>query len=154
MPGTGTPPDRDQLVEAWGDHVLRGLPGRVKAFFSAGRFTAVEGGVATFALPNAAHRDRCRELQGVVEEAISAHFGVSMSLELVVDGGPGAPGGSSAADPGHVVPPEGPTAAPDHGMGIDPDDDFDPTAADTGSALSVAHAKVLEAFPGAEEVTG
>lgn len=126
----------------------------MKAFFSAGRFTAVEGGAATFALPNAAHRDRCREMQGVVEETISAHFGVPMSLELVVDDGPGAPGASSSADPGRAAPPEGPAAAPDHDMGIDPDDDFDPTATDTGSALSVAHAKVLEAFPGAEEVTG
>ena len=25
----GTPPDRDTLVEAWGDHILRTLPARV-----------------------------------------------------------------------------------------------------------------------------
>ena len=51
------------------------LPARAKALFSAGRFVAVEDGAAAFALPNAAHRDRCEDVRPVVEEALAAHFG-------------------------------------------------------------------------------
>ena len=39
----------------------QGLPARAKALFSAGRFVAVDEQGAHFALPNAAHRDRCAE---------------------------------------------------------------------------------------------
>ena len=46
--------DRDSLTEAWGDTVLRGLPARAKALYSAGRFVSVDDdGGAHFALPNA-----------------------------------------------------------------------------------------------------
>ena len=40
---TGGPVDRDVLVQAWGDHILRTLPARAKALYSAGRFVSVEG---------------------------------------------------------------------------------------------------------------
>ncbi len=131
-PSVGVPrqaaalPERDQLVQAWGDHVLRGLPARAKALYSAGRYVSVEDGAAVFSLPNASHCERCEEVRPVVEEALSAHFGVRIPLRLVV-------------------------AAPISDLADG--DDFDPT--DAGDQVeTVAETRLLEAFPGAEEVFG
>ncbi len=135
----GAVPDRDTLVEAWGDHVLRVLPAKAKALYSAGRFVAVTDGVASFALPNEAHRDRCADVQAVVESALADHFGVPVPLRLVVEG-TDVPTGGPAGEPG-TDPPD-----PDH-------EDFDPDAPDEGDAVaSGAEARLLEAFPGAREV--
>ncbi len=122
----GALPDRDRVVEAWGDHILRGLPARAKALFSGGRFVSVEGRTVTFALPNAAHRDRCEDVRPLVEGAIGAHFATTLELVLTVDESPDAP----------------PNAADDE---VDPD-------RPSGSLESVATAQLLEAFPGAQEV--
>ncbi|MHB1776784.1 MAG: DNA polymerase III subunit gamma/tau [Acidimicrobiales bacterium] len=159
------PPDRDSLVEAWGDHVLRSLPARAKAVFSAGHFVAVDGDRAAFALPNAAHRDRADEVRGVVEQALAAHFGRPVPLELVVEGTPtggGSPGRpSSPGGRGPSGTPDPPvngsaaTAPPVDELGADDsgDDDFDPDEPGLAPVESVAEARLLEAFPGAEEVT-
>jgi DNA polymerase III subunit gamma/tau len=133
------PPDRDALVQAWGDHILRSLPARAKALFSGGRFVSAQGQTATFALPNAAHRDRCEDCRGIVEEAVSSYFGTPVTFELVVDGTT-AGGGTEA-----------PAAVEELAAG----DDFDPsTAEEVGTVESMAEARLLEAFPGAEEVSG
>ena len=87
----GAVPDRDTLVEAWGDHVLRVLPAKAKALYSAGRFVAVTDGVASFALPNEAHRDRCDDVQAVVESALADHFGVPVPLRSGGGRGPTCP---------------------------------------------------------------
>ncbi|HUA95599.1 MAG TPA: DNA polymerase III subunit gamma/tau [Acidimicrobiales bacterium] len=141
---TAAAPDRDLLVQAWGDHVLRGLPARAKALFSAGRFVAVEDGQGVFALPNAAHRDKCEEVRPLVEDALAAHFGAPVSLRLEVEGAtalaavpsPG-PAGRAGRDVVEEVEPE-------------PADDIEP-AVDMEPA---AEARLLQAFPGAEEVPG
>ncbi|MGH9091846.1 MAG: hypothetical protein ACRDZR_10795, partial [Acidimicrobiales bacterium] len=139
-------PDRDLLVEAWGDHVLRGLPARAKALFSAGRFVAVEDGAAVFALPNAAHRDKCSEVRPVVEDALAAHFGVPVRLRLEVEGGPPARGPA----------PAGPTVHDERGGDEDEDVQFDQPRSGEADADGgqEAEARLLQAFPGAEEVTG
>ena len=77
--------DRDSLTEAWGDGILRALPARAKALYSAGRFVAVDEQGAHFALPNAAHRDRAPSLVPAVEAALAAHFGTPVTLVLDVD---------------------------------------------------------------------
>ncbi len=133
-------PDRDRIVEAWGDHVLRGLPARAKALFSSGRFVSVDGRTATFALPNAAHRDRCDEVRGIVEEAISSHFGTGISLELTVD--ESAARATTDAAPAGLV---------DQAAMLHPEDEVDPDQP-SGSLQAVAEARLLQAFPGAEEV--
>jgi DNA polymerase III subunit gamma/tau len=132
-------PDRDRIVEAWGDHILRGLPARAKALFSAGRFVSVDGRTATFALPNAAHRERCEDVRGMVEAAIGAHFATPVSLALTVDDAP-APAAPGTTSPASVP-----------GPGLHPDDEVDPDQP-SGSPESVAEARLLEAFPGAQEV--
>ena len=91
----GSPmPTRDELVEAWGDHVLGRLRPKAKALFQAGRFVSVEGDKAKFGLPNEIHRKRCEEVRADVEAILSEHFGRRVSLVLVVDdssGGQAAP---------------------------------------------------------------
>jgi DNA polymerase-3 subunit gamma/tau len=149
--------DRDSLTEAWGDGVLKGLPARAKALFSAGRFVSVDEEGAHFALPNAAHRDRCLEMVPTVEQKLSVHFGAPVKLVLDVDE-------SASTPPTPPAPPEparrparqttDSSAREPEGESLDPADyaEEDP---DTGSdQASEAHARLLEAFPGASEVHG
>ncbi len=141
--GGGTMPNRDQLVQAWGDSVLAALPARPRARFKVGRFVAVEGGTAVFALPNETHRSYCEEVRHDVEEVLSAHFVVPVALRLVVEPDERPPAGEVP-----VV--DGP------GPGPDEPDLLDPAvlAAETepaGAGLSPAD-RVKQAFPGAEEV--
>ena len=80
-------PTRDQLVQAWGDHVIGRLRPKAKALFQAGRFVGVEGDRAVFGLPNETHRSRCEEVRGEIEAALSEQFGLPVGLDLVVDPG-------------------------------------------------------------------
>jgi hypothetical protein len=151
--------DRDSLTQAWGDGVLHSLSARAKALFSAGRFVASDEKGAQFALPNAAHRDRCTELASQVEAALSAHFGAPVRLVLVVDGGsPGGEAGGPAAAPPR---PDGPVVPPaplnPHDIHLEEADEVDPeelVAATTGeiNEESAAEARLLETFPGTSEV--
>jgi hypothetical protein len=147
---SGATVDRDAVTQAWGDGILRNLSARAKALYSGGRFVAVDSAGVSFALPNAAHRDRCAELAPLVEEALTQHFGTPIHLVLVVDGGvevpptpPGALGGSSTRPPS----PEDPEAVEE----VDLEDIRAATSADTDQA-SAAEARLLEAFPGTSEV--
>jgi DNA polymerase-3 subunit gamma/tau len=140
--------DRDSLTQAWGDSVLRNLPARIKAVFSAGRFVAADENGAQFALPNAAHRDRCAESASQVEAALTAHFGAEVSLVLVVDG-EGAAGRPEG--PARTGPPPSPPGGVDE---LEEEDPADLVAAsgDETDHLSAAEARLLEAFPGTSEV--
>jgi hypothetical protein len=149
---TGVDLDRDTLVLAWGDHVLKALPAKAKALFGGGYFVSVEGGVATFALPSGPHRDRCEELRTVVEEAIAANVGARVRLRLVVEGRPPSESTPRLAVDGSRPSFAGssPTASGRYGE----DEDFDPD--DPGEPVeieSVAQARLLEVFPGAQEVS-
>jgi DNA polymerase-3 subunit gamma/tau len=155
---TATPPapagvvDRDSLTEAWGDGILKGLPARAKALYSAGRFVSVDEHGAHFALPNAAHRERCLEMVPTVEQKLSAHFGSPLKLVLDVDDSGSAPQAPPARPPARqatsasVREPEGETLDPADYAEEDPNAESD--------QASQAHARLLEAFPGASEVLG
>jgi DNA polymerase-3 subunit gamma/tau len=80
-------PTRDELVQAWGDHVIGRLRPKAKALFQAGRFVGVEGDRAVFGLPNEIHRTRCLEVQSEIETVLSDHFARHVGLLLVVDDG-------------------------------------------------------------------
>ncbi|HXB36547.1 MAG TPA: DNA polymerase III subunit gamma/tau [Acidimicrobiales bacterium] len=143
--------DRDSLTEAWGDGLLKGLPARAKALFSAGRFVSVDEQGAHFALPNAAHRDRCLEMIPTVEQKLSAHFGTAVKLVLDVDE-------SGSAPQAPARPPTGPAAEASGGEPeietLDPADFAEVDANAEGDQASEAQARLLEAFPGASEVLG
>jgi DNA polymerase-3 subunit gamma/tau len=158
-------PTRDQLVQAWGDHILGQLRPKAKALYQAGRFVSVEDGRAVFGLPNEIHRMRCEEIRSDVEPALSEYFGQPVVLSLVVDGPPptGADPAPAAADlpasPGEPAAPS-PRAAPAVPPPSPPieDDPQDLSAFDEDEMGEVAtddhsaQARVLQAFPGAEEV--
>ncbi len=142
--------DRDSLTQAWGDVVLGNLPARLKAVFSAGRFVAADENGAQFALPNAAHRDRCAESASEVEAALSAHFGAKVALVLVVDGD-SSPGAAAAAPAGPGAPPSPRDNGADELEEEDPAD-LVPASGDETDHLSAVEARLLEAFPGTSEV--
>jgi DNA polymerase-3 subunit gamma/tau len=145
------PVDRDSLTEAWGDGILKGLPARAKALFSAGRFVSVDDQGAHFALPNAAHRDRCVEMVPTVEQKLSAHFGSPVTLVLDVDESGTAPQ-TPAARP-RAGQARGASAPEPEAETLDPAEYADDPDAPSDQA-SDAHARLLEAFPGASEVLG
>ncbi len=130
-------PDRDELVKAWGDSVLSGLKGRARARFRAGRFVAAQDGVATFALPDETHRSYSEECRTDVEAALRAHFGVPIRLRLVVDDDSPSLSGTQTA----------PQTIAD-----DPPDPDELTDAPPGSTS--VEARLLQTFPGAQEVPG
>jgi DNA polymerase III subunit gamma/tau len=148
---------RDALVQLWGDGLLASLPGRARARFRVGRFVAVEGDTAVFALPNETHRSYCEEVRSEVETALRGHFGTPVPLRLVVD--EDADGDPTPRSTG-TAPGAGGRPAPvaDAGGEHDPGqpDLLDPhvLAAETelaGDALSPQE-RLKQAFPGAEEV--
>ncbi len=135
-------PTRDELTKLWADSVLPGLPGRVKAYLSAGRFVDAGEGVATFALPDPGLLARALPLRAEVEVAISEAAGVAVRLRLV-----------SEAD----LASGGATGAGGHGAGVADEDpevyDLDELE-DAGTAVVSPEQRLLEAFPGAQEVSG
>jgi hypothetical protein len=137
--GAAPLPSRDELTLAWGDTVLLSLSPRANSRFRVGRFVEPEGGRATFALPNAIHRDRCEEVRVDVEQALAAHFGRPVPLRLITEDPPGTAG--SPAIPGGAPPP------PDD-ESIDLDDLQDAPPAEVRSPLD----HVLSAFEGATVV--
>jgi DNA polymerase III subunit gamma/tau len=147
--------DRDSLTQAWGDFVLGNLPARIKAVYSAGRFVAADENGAQFALPNAAHRDRCAESAAQVEAALSAHFGTKVSLVLVVDGDTTAGAPTAPVRPAAPAPPHNGGAAELEELeelGEEDPADLVPASGDDTDHLSAAEARLLQAFPGTSEV--
>jgi len=172
-------PSRDQLVQAWGDHIIGRLRPKAKALFQAGRFVGVDDDRAIFGLPNEIHRSRCEEVRGEIESALADHFGREVGLVLVVEagagdgGGTGSGGGEPSAGPPSRSParPPGPgpgtepsTAAPPGVVASDPsppggsEDAEDLSPFDESQLGEVAdfdnsvQSRVMKAFPGAEEV--
>jgi len=160
-------PTRDQLVQAWGDQVIGRLRPKAKALFQAGRFLGADGTRAEFGLPNEIHRNRCEEMRPEVEAALADQFGRPVPLVLVVDGAPspagadpsddgGHDGRSRAVDPSPVAPPAAPAPAAVRPPEPDLDDEdlsvFDDGNLEVADIDNSAEARLLQAFPGAEEV--
>ncbi|MHB8464671.1 MAG: DNA polymerase III subunit gamma/tau [Acidimicrobiales bacterium] len=118
--------DRDELTKVWGDQIFGGLSSRARAAFRDGRWRAVEGGTATFLLggatPRAAAEDRLAEVEG----SLAAHLGSPLRVHLEIEGQADDEVPVSAAEFAQLE------TAPD--------------------APASAAARLLEAFPGTEEV--
>ncbi len=131
-PPAGGLPSRDELTQAWGDRILGALRPGVRVYFAPGRFVATDDTSAVFALPDQGLLSRAQHVRPEAEAALAAAFGRRVPLRLVVDDGavPVTAGG----------PPD------------DPDDyDFE-TLQDAGPAVVSPEQRLLQAFPGAEEV--
>jgi DNA polymerase-3 subunit gamma/tau len=141
--------DRDSLTEAWGDGILQSLPARAKARYASGRFVAVDEQGAHFALPNAAHRDQCAEQKALVEAALSEHFGTKLTLVLDIDDT--APPSAPRSGPSPAAAPPDPSPPAHEAEDMDPHDLMEDSS---GDQATDAEARLLQAFPGASEVTG
>ena len=150
--GDGPFPSRDELVQAWGDRVIGRLRPKAKALYQAGRFVSAEGGRAQFGLPNDIHRNRCEDMRPEVEAALAEQFGRPIPLVLVVDGAtpPPAAGGADVDGPG----PTRPAAPAADGAAEDEEDlaAFEAGDLEVADIDNSAEARLLQAFPGAEEV--
>jgi hypothetical protein len=157
-PEGSSAPTRDELVTAWGDHVLLGLRPKVKVIYMAGRFVGSEGNAAVFALPNAAHVSRAEPLQREVIDALSTHFGRPVGLTLTVDPGRESPAPAEAeVAVGAVKPGTARFAEPEEGEPFPEEEglsDLGTQASEEDPNLGLTWAKdrLLQAFPGAEEV--
>ncbi|HZU72971.1 MAG TPA: DNA polymerase III subunit gamma/tau [Acidimicrobiales bacterium] len=143
-PGSGGAdlPSRDLITQAWGDTILASLKGRARALYRVGRFVSVSDGAVAFALPNEAHRRMCDGHRAEVEQALGTHFGRPVPLRLIVD-------------PSGEVPSDGPGGG---GGGADEVEDLASLDPDelTEAPAAPAHPaeRLLQAFPGAQEVEG
>ncbi len=129
----GSPPSRDELTKLWADQVLPGLPGRIKAYLSAGHFVDTPEGGTAFALPDPGLLARALPLQGELEAALEAAAGVPVPVRLVVEQDLPRPAG----------------AAPDQDAAFYDLDELE----DAGAGVVSPEQRLREAFPGAEEVT-
>jgi hypothetical protein len=161
----GIQPTRDDLVLAWGDHVLSSLKPRARAVYNVGRFVAMEDGVAVFALPNSSHVEHAAPLVTEVAEAISRQVGAPVGLRLVIDSGDGPAGEEPASERNEPTEPaRRPTSAKSrapapaaavpepHDEMSDFDDAGSTKASGRHDSASWAEGRLLEAFPGTEEV--
>ncbi len=127
----------DDLERIWTDELLPKLKPLARATFSAARVVAGDGDQATFALPNASHRDRCESYRADVEAALEARFGRPVALQLIVDGGRASAARQPDSQPV-------PAAPPDEHVDLDELVDAEP-----GHAADPV-ARLTAAFPGAE----
>jgi hypothetical protein len=142
-PGTapGDLPSRDELTKAWGDGILRGLSGRAKAYLGSGRFVEVDGHGAVFAVPDKHLLARCETVRGEAEAGLAAQFGRPVPLRLVVDTG--------AVPVERLGPPpwaEEPSEVRPEAFDVD-------ELTDAASPVASPEQRLLDAFPGAEEVS-
>jgi hypothetical protein len=145
------------LTIAWGDTILAGLRPGVKVYLSSGRFVGVDDAGAIYAVPDRGLLTRAEANRPEVEAALAAHFGRPVPVRLVLDeAGAGAPGPATSVataaarrvgGAGVTGVPPSPAVLPDDPGNIDLDE-----LVDAPGAVLSPEQRLLEAFPGAEEV--
>jgi DNA polymerase-3 subunit gamma/tau len=163
VPSGATLPSRDELVLAWGDHVIQRLRPKVRAIFQIGHFVGTDGEVALLAVPNEAHLSHAQPLVGEVAAAMSSHFGRPVAVRLVTDSRPvqalpdePAAEERAARAPATKAPMETDLGDPFPEIGEAFEEVGDPleeSEMPTGAmGIALAKDRLLQAFPGAEEV--
>jgi len=113
---------------------------KIRARYSPGRFVSVTELHAVLAFPNEVHRKRCEEFRADVEQALAAHFGRPVPLQLVADGAAAAPDPARSAT--RSAPAPEPEPVPDEHIDLD-----ELTDAPAGGGVIE---QLTSAFPGAE----
>jgi DNA polymerase-3 subunit gamma/tau len=131
-------PSRDELTLAWGDRILPGLRPAVKVYVASGRFISV-GETAVYAVPDRGLLARAQAGRAEVEAAFSAHFGRPIPFELVLD-------------EGTLSGPESGDSTPLEADREDPADYHLADLEDAPAGVISPEQRLMEAFPGAEEV--
>ncbi|HAA65752.1 MAG TPA: DNA polymerase III, subunit gamma and tau [Acidimicrobiaceae bacterium] len=71
------------VSELWQEKVLPGISAKARARFQAAKVKDVPNGRVQLELPNATHKERCEQLKGDIEKALSSHLGGDVSVELL-----------------------------------------------------------------------
>lgn len=123
---------------------LDDLSQKVRVRFKGGRILGVDGSTVRFGVPNAIHRDRCSDVKGEVEQALSSHFGCPVGVDVVIDDDSTAP-----IDMAKIAPP-----APPEPMAADADEDIGPVEdlADANDQATGGVERITKAFPGSQVV--
>jgi hypothetical protein len=157
-------PSLEAIANAWTTTVLVSLRPKVRAIFQAGRLSGIETGVIVMSVPNDAHMLHAEPLRNEVEKALSEHFGqrlvVRLSSESAGRDQAGRATPEPAAEPGpfdtssdtKVAPPSESDGSDDDFADIAAPLDRDERVEAVPTGVDWAKARVLEAFPGAEEV--
>ena len=74
----------EALRSTW-ETIHRTLPARPKAILAIGNFTTLEGGQATFVLPNESHALRARECVPAMVDALEASIGQRLQITCSSD---------------------------------------------------------------------
>ena len=136
---------------AWGDRILPSLRPAVKIYVATGRFLPSDGGAAVYAVPDRGLLSRAEANKGEVESALAQHFGRPVPLRLVLDreasptvepGGPRSPGAGASRSA-----PTAPPPSPEEEVGYDWAE-----MEEAPAGVTSPEQRLLEAFPGAEEV--
>jgi hypothetical protein len=130
-------PTRDELTLAWGDGVLRGLSGKAKAYLGSGRFVGVDPDGAVYAVPNQQWLSRSLDVRAEAEAALAARFGRRVPLKMVVEATIPSAAAPADSDKGTE---ELDRAELDH-------------LQDADVAVISPEQRLMDAFPGAEEVS-
>jgi DNA polymerase-3 subunit gamma/tau len=131
------PPTRDELTKAWGDHVLPTLSPALRAYLSTGRFLADNGATAIYAVADHGLLARALPMQLEIQTALASYFRRPVAVSLVVDG-----------ESAPVQAAGGPVDEPEDESVWDVEH-----LEDAGPGVISPEQRLLEAFPGAEEVT-
>jgi len=88
----------DAIAAVWTDNILAEVPRRASVRFAGG--TLVNDGAEGFAiaLPNQIHADRCKDVRGEIDAALSKHFGQAVPMRLTVQGIDAAPAEPAPVD--------------------------------------------------------
>ncbi|HET6793675.1 MAG TPA: hypothetical protein VFH45_04495 [Acidimicrobiales bacterium] len=133
---------------AWGDRILPSLRPAVKVYVATGRFLPSEEGAAVYAVPDRGLLTRAEANRSEVEAALASHFGRPVRLRLVLDPDGGSAGAGRAQTAGSSAEPAGAAGGP-------PEEEAAYDWADMEEAPAAVNSpeqRLLEAFPGAEEV--
>ena len=160
-------PSRDAIVAAWGDHILVGLRPKLRMIYQTGRFVDIVDNDVVLALPSATQVSYAEPLRKEIAEVLSRFFSHAIGVRLIeeksaplsrqkADQTPRAPA-RDAREPkdeqreGSAESPEalGPTE-------VDADElmSEDVGVVDPKLGVTWAEDRILEAFPGTEEVRG
>jgi len=74
-----------EALRATWETIHRTLPARPKAILAIGNFTTLEGGQATFVLPNESHALRARECVPAMVDALEASIGQRLQITCISD---------------------------------------------------------------------
>jgi DNA polymerase III subunit gamma/tau len=158
---SGPLPSRDDLVAAWGDEILPRLRPKLRAIYQVGRFVATDDSGAVLALPNQAHLDHAEPLRGEISDVLTRHFGRPVGVRLVTEGAPEAQRvresttrrtDEAAAREAESRDENEEVALVAEARAAATEDHRSTAAEERLSGIDLAEDRLLEAFPGAEEV--